>query len=245
VRARARIAVERRGGVDEIVDRSGQAPISVRRCGDRVLLAASAAAPVGGDELELIVDVGPDARADVGSVAANMVWPAPIECWSSSTTRCSVAAGGHLRLWLEPTVSVAGSLHRATTTVHLADGATCVVVEEVALGRHSESSGRLDLRLRVERATGVLVDHGEMFGPDVPGALSSVSVGAARHALSAVVVGAPAGESRTCVERGRAGAWLPVAADAAVVLAVGADRPAVLALVAALAPELNTDHLLW
>ena len=237
--------MERRGGVDEVVDRSGQAPISIRRCGERVLLAASAAAPVGGDELELIVDVGPAARADVGSVAANMVWPAPVECWSSSTTHCSVGANGHLRLWLEPTVSVAGSRHRAMTTVRLGDGATCVVVEEVTLGRHREPSGRLDLRLRVERRAGVLVDHGERFGPDVPGALSSVSVGAAHHALSAVVVGVPAGESRTCVERGRAAAWLPMGIDAAVVLAIGADRPAVRELVTALAPELSPDHLIW
>ncbi len=235
-----RIAVERRGGVDEIVDRSGEAPFSVRRCGERALLAASAAAPVGGDELELIIDVGPEARADVGSVAASMVWPAPVACWSSSTTRCSVGVDGHLRLWLEPTVSVARSLHRATTTVHLADGAGCVVVEEVALGRRREPSGRLDLRVRVERGAAVLVDHGDAFGPDVPGALSSVSVGAARHALSAVLVGVAAGASRTCVEAGRAAAWLPIADDVAMVLAIGIDRPAVRELVADLAPELGS-----
>jgi urease accessory protein len=245
VRAGARIAVERRDGRNEVVDRSCAAPISVRRCGERVLMAASAAAPVGGDALDLVIDVGPGAQADVGSVAAGLVWPRPSGHWSASTTTCSVAAGGHLRLWLEPTVSVVRSHHRASTIVRLEQGATCVVAEEVALGRRGEPSGRLDLRLRVERDGLVLVDHGESFGPDVVGAGSSVSVGGARHVCSAVIVGFPVGTSRTCVEAGRAAAWLPVADDVAIVLAVGADRPDVVALVAQIAPELERDRLLW
>lgn len=210
-----------------------------------MLLAASAASPVGGDELELVVDVGPGARADVGSVAANMAWPSPVDLWSSTTTRCSVATDAHVRLWLEPTVSVAGSRHRATTTAVLADGASCLIVEEVALGRHGEPSGRFDQRLRVERSSGVLIDHGEVFGPDVPGALSSVSVGAARHAFSAVLVGVSAGESRVCVEPTSAAAWLPVDGDAVVVLALGPDRPSVRAAVCAIASELATPTSLW
>ena len=245
MKAAARIAVERRDGVDELVDRTGAAPISVRRCGDRVLLASSAAAPVGGDELELAIAVGSGARADVGSVAAGLVWPGPDDRWSSMTTTCDVAAAGHLRLWLEPTVSVVGSRHGATTTVRLAESATCVVVEEVALGRRGEASGRLDLRLRIERAGSAVVDHAESFGPGVAGARSSVSVGAARHVCSAVVVGAPAGRSRTCVETGRAAGWLPVAHDVAVVLAVGPDRPSVAELLARIAPELTSGELLW
>jgi urease accessory protein len=245
VKAAARIEVAHRNGRDEVVDRSCAAPISVRRCGSRVLLASSAAAPVGGDELLLDVVVGDDARADVGSVAAGLVWPGPGDAWSSTITTGQVGARADLTMWLEPTVSVVGSRHRARTTHRLAADATCRIVEEVALGRCDEPSGRLDLRLRVERGGAVLVDHEDRFGPDVVGSGSSVSVGGARHILSAVVVGPPAGESRTCVEAGRAGAWLPVAADAAVVFAVGADRPAVLELVERLAPELWSSDRLW
>ena len=245
MRAAARIAVERRGGRDEVVDRSCAAPVSVRHCGDRVLLAASAAAPVGGDSLDLVVDVGPGARADVGSVAAGLVWPGPFDHWSSQTTSCSVGAGAHLRFWLEPTVSVARSRHRASTIVRLEESGTCVVAEEAVLGRRDEPSGLLDLRLRVERGGTVLVDHGESFGPGIAGAGSSVSVGAARHVCSAVIVGVPTGTSRTRVEAGGAAAWLPVASDAAVVLAVGGDRPAVAELVTAIAPELGRSDLLW
>ncbi len=239
MKATARIVVERRDGVDELVVRHGVAPISVRRCGPRVLLAASAASPVGGDELDVVVDVGAGARADIGSVAAGLVWPGTGDSWSSTTTTCAVAADGHLRWWLEPTVSVVGSRHRASTGVRLAEGASCVIVEEVALGRRGEPSGRLDLRVRVERAGRVLVDHGEAFGPDVHGARSSVSVGAARHVCSAVLVGVAAGRARSCREPDRAAAWLPVADDAVVVLAVGADRPSVVELLARIAPELT------
>lgn len=146
---------------------------------------------------------------------------------------------------MEPTVSVARSRHRASTTIRLEPGATCVVAEEIALGRHAEPSGRLDLRLRVERDGVAVVDHGESYGDEVAGAGSSVSVGGARHVCSAVVVGVPAGTSRTCVEAGRAAAWLPVADDAAIVLAVGADRPAVAELVARIAPELGHGGLIW
>jgi urease accessory protein len=245
VKAAARIEVAHRCGRNEVVDRTCAAPISVRRCGHRVLLASSAAAPVGGDELVLDVVVGDGARADVGSVAASLVWPGASDAWSSTVTTSQVGAGADLAMWLEPTVSVVGSRHRATTIHRLAADATCRIVEEVALGRSDEPSGRLDLRLRVERGGAVVVDHADRFGPDVAGAGSSVSVGGARHVLSAVVVGAAAGESRTCVESGRAGAWLPVAADVAVVLAVGTDRPAVLDLVGWLAPELWRADAIW
>ena len=245
MRAAARIEVARRNGRDEVVDRSCAAPISVRRCGRRVLLASSAAAPVGGDELALDVVVGDGARADVGSVSASLVWPGTSDAWSSTVTTSQVGARADLAMWLEPTVSVVGSRHRATTVHRLAADATCRIVEEVTLGRCDEPSGRLDLRLRVERGGAVLVDHADRFGPDVAGAGSSVSAGGARHVLSAVVVGPPAGASRTRVESGRAAAWLPVAADVAVVFAVGSDRPAVLGLVERLAPELWGPTTLW
>jgi urease accessory protein len=239
VKAAATIAVERHRDRDVVVDQRSASPFSVRQCGDRLLLAASAAAPVGGDELELQVDVGPGATATVGSVAASMVWPGPDGAPSSTATTCTVGAGGHLDLWLEPTISVAGSHHRANTLVRLADGATCRVVEEVVLGRSGEPAGHLEVTLRVERGGLPLLQHAEVFGPDVAGALSSVSVGTARFALAAVVVGPDAGPSTVEVEGRSAAARLPVAADAVVVLAVGPDRPSAVTLLSRLDPAFD------
>ncbi|MFT7599618.1 MAG: urease accessory protein [Acidimicrobiales bacterium] len=232
VKASATVSVARCGERDIVVDQRASAPFSVRQCDGRILLASSAAAPVGGDELELTVDVGSGARAAIGSVAASMVWPGVGGVASSMTTDCAVGNGAHLDLWLEPTISVAGSCHRTATAVRLADDATCRVVEETVLGRRDEASGHLDLSLRMERGGRPLVHHDERFGPNVAGAWSSVSVGAARHVLSAVLVGIDAGPAQVRVEGSRAAAWLPVAEDAAVVMALGHDRPSVMNLLA-------------
>ncbi len=239
VKASATLVVARCGDRDVVVDQRSAAPFSLRQCGGRVLLASSAAAPVGGDELEMTIDVGPRARADVGSVAASMVWPGADGDASSMRTRCEVGERGHLDLWLEPTISVAGSRHRATTVVHLDPTATCRVVEEAVLGRRGEPSGTLELSMRVERAGRAIVHHAEIFGPGVAGALSSVSVGSARYALTAVLVGIDAGASNAVVEPGRAVAWLPVQPDAVVVMAVGQDRPSTMELVHSLGPHLG------
>ena len=242
VRASARVAVERRGDASEVVDRRAQAPLSVRRCGGRVLIASSAAMPVGGDELALDIDVGRGARADIGSVAAGMVWPGVGGVASKMTTTARVAADGRLDLWLEPTISVVASRHRMITRVEMAPTASARVVEEVVLGRSGEVSGDLTLSVRVERDGRALVHHQEQFGPDAIGARSSVGVGGARHVLSAVLVGVDAGRSRVLVDNARAGAWLPMSDDVVVVMAAGHDRPAVLDLVERLAPELTADR---
>lgn len=221
------------------VDIRSEPPFAIRRSGSRVLLVSSAAAPVGGDDLALEVEVGPGATADLGTVAATMIWPSPTPALSVMTTTITVAAGGRL-LWRPyPMVSVHGSDHLASTVVHLAPDATGVIVEEVALGRHGERSGELELRLRVERDGRPLVHHVERFGPTQPGAGSVVSTAGARHVCQAVLVGVDAGAARSRVVGGSAAAWLPLAPDAVAVLAAGPDRPTVVALLHELAPELT------
>lgn len=199
-----------------------------------MLIAASAAAPVGGDELSLDVSVLAGARADIGTVASTIVLPGPTGASSTMVTSCIVGANAHLNWVGEPTVSVAGSDHTVTTLVELDDTATCRILEEVSLGRSGEPSGRLRLVIRVERGGVPLVHHDETFGPDVLGAGSVVSVGDARHVLSEVLVGVDAGTPRLSIDGETRAAWLPMADDVAMILAVGPDRPAVLAVAAEL-----------
>lgn len=239
MRASATVRIESDGTRSAPVDVRSEPPLALRRSGSRVLLVSSAAAPVGGDDLSLDIDVGPGADADIGTVAATMIWPSNPPRLSVMTTSVRVAAGAHLEWRPCPMVSVAGSDHLASTWVTLAADATCVIVEEVALGRHGQPSGDLELRLRVERAGRPLVHHVERFGPGVPGAGSVVSVGAARHVLQAVLVGVAAGAPRSTVVDDCSAAWLPVADDAVAVLAAGPDRPGVIALLAQIAPELR------
>jgi len=232
VRSHGSIVVERDEVTGRSFLRSGRAdpPFSVRWCDGRVLVAASAAAPLGGDELSLDITVGAGATADVGTVASTIVLPGAVAAPSSMTTNCVVDDGAHLDWAGEPTVSVVGSDHEVVTTVDLSASASCRIVEEVALGRTGEPSGRLRLLVRVQRAGVVVVHHEELFGPDVPGMGSTVSTANARHMLSAVHVGVDAGDARVTEHADGRAAWLPVADDAAVVLAVGVDRPAVLRL---------------
>lgn len=207
-------------------------PFSIRQCDGRTLIAASSAAPVGGDELSLNVAVLAGATADIGTVASTIVLPGPTGAPSTMTTSCMVGMDAHLDWVGEPTVSVVGSDHTVITTVDLDASATCRIVEEVSLGRSDEPSGRLRLILRVERAGRPVVHHDETFGPDVPGAGSVVSTGHARHTWSEVLVGVDAGEARVVIDGDCRAAWLPVGSDAVMILAVGPDRPAVQSAVA-------------
>ena len=63
VRASATIAAARCGDRNEVVNQRCAVPFSVRQCSGRILLSASAVAPVGGDELELALGMGSGAQS--------------------------------------------------------------------------------------------------------------------------------------------------------------------------------------
>lgn len=227
MKAAARVEVARRDGRDVLVDVRSEPPLTVRQAGDRVVLVGSAAAPVGGDELEFDVVVGPGAHLALGSVAATMAWPGPRGDDSSQRVRATVGAAGHLSWAPEPLVLVAGCRHTTTTCVDLAAGATAWVVEEVSLGRTGEESGSLTMTWRIERDGRPLIHHTERLGPAVPGWGSAVTTGSHRHVLAAIAVGSPCPMLPPVVATDAAVAVLAVADDAWVVLAAGADRVAV------------------
>lgn len=198
-----------------------EAPFSIRRAAGRFVFVSTAAAPVRGDELEVTIEVAAGVCAEVGSVAAMIVWPgpdgAPIGPPSRLTTSICVGAGGHLDWLPEPTVSVTGSDHVSCTSVELADAATCRIFEEYALGRYGEPCGTLATELRVTRDGHPLVHHGERFTPGSP-----------RHVLAGVLVGLRA-EPFVHVDDDVQAACLPAAApETHLVLGTGPDRPAVL-----------------
>lgn len=237
MRSTAFARFEHRHGRTELIERRAETPIGWYWCDGRALIASSAAHPVGGDELAVDVVVGPDAVADVGTVAASVVWPGPHADASEMRTRCTIDERGHLHLHPEPTVAVVGADHRAITRITLASGATCSVVEEVSLGRTDEPSGRIAISLRIERDGVPLLHHDERFGDGLPA--TSVSVGNARHVLTAAFVGSPAPAADTIIEGGAAAGILPVGDDVSVVMAVGTDRPSVLDLVDRLGVDLR------
>jgi urease accessory protein len=242
VRASAKVEVARRGSRDMVVDARSEPPMSIRCTPGRILVVGSAAAPVGGDELEIDVIVGPGATARFGTAAATVVWPGPGGAASSQRTRIVVAENGHVEWRPEPMVSVAGSVHRTRTDVDLSATATAWIVEETSLGRSGECSGRLDLELRVTRDGTPLVHHVEHLGPDVPGWGSAVHVGPARHLLTGLMVGPLAGDPLAIVAdhlRGASAARLPIAADVTMVMVVSPDRPTAHTLLRTVCPDLS------
>ncbi len=246
MRARSLIAVERRDGRDRLVDVRCEPPLTVRQCHDRILLVGSAAAPVGGDDLHADVRVGAGATARIGSAAATLVWPGPRGESSSTSTSIVVDERGSLDWQPEPVVSLTGSVHRATTVLDLDETASCRFVEEVALGRHGEPPGDLELFVRVGRGGRPLLAHTERFGERTPGAGSVAAVADARHVVCAVLVGPPSRAVQQHDDRrvvlgdtaSSAAATLPVADDALAVLAVGIDRLDAWRMVALVAPSL-------
>ena len=227
MRAAARIRVERRHGRDEVVERAAEAPFAVRRCGDTIQLAATAASPVGGDELDLDIVVGSEATARIGSIGAMLVWPAPTPAASTMVTTVTVDEGAELVLAPEPTITVAGSRHRATTLVDLAPTARCELVEEYSLGRSGEPAGTIETSLRLVRGGRPLFHHDEVLGALAEAGTTSVGVGGARHVTTMLVVGEPAGDPATSVDHGGMAARLPLAEDAFALLGAGVDRPTV------------------
>jgi urease accessory protein len=213
-------------------DVRSQPPLTLRRSGGRVLIVGSAAGPVGGDELDLHLEIAPGACVSVGTVAATIVWPGPDGRQSRTTLTIDVGTDAHVVWHPCPTVSVAGSDHRMSTNVRLAVGATCRIVEELALGRGDEPSGQLDACVRIERLGMPVIHHRERFGPGTPGWGSTAAVSGARFVHQEFRVGSPAGTAVTVVEHDAAGARLPVDDDATVILAAGEDRPTVESLVA-------------
>lgn len=236
MKAAAWLVVERRHGRDVVVECRSDPPISIRPTPDRVLMVGSAAAPVGGDEMVLDVVVGPGAQLRMGTAAATMIWPGRDGQPSRQTTRLEVSADAGLDWRPEPQVPVAGCRHESRIEVELATTASLVLVEEVALGRSGEQPGRVSTVVRVRRDGRPLIHHGEQLGPEVPGWGSAVHVGELRHVITAVVVGCEVGDPRCEVGDHASAAWLPVAPDAALLLATAIDRPTAWAILERIAP---------
>ena len=113
MRARAVLPVDAdSSGMSRITTLRSQPPLVLRPTADAVYLAAGAAGPLGGDELELDVVVGAGARATLRTVAATVALPGPAasrRTGSRWTLRLSVAPDAHLVVLPEPTVVAATS----------------------------------------------------------------------------------------------------------------------------------------
>lgn len=165
MKASARLVVERDGRGQSVVRELRSAPpltlvprrTALHRAPEAALvhLVSSDAAPLGGDELELSVLIGPGAALRLRDVGGTLVLPGPQPGASRMTLRIEVADGGRLEYLPEPTVLAAHAAHHAELYADLAGDARLRYREVLVLGRSGERAGRLrsDVRLNRHGAT--------------------------------------------------------------------------------------------
>jgi urease accessory protein len=147
--------------------------------GARVGLVATTALLLGGDHIEIRVEVGPGAWLEVVETAGTVAYDAGGVA-SSWTVRISIGESGTL-IWAgEPFVVAAGANVRRRSTVDLAEGAVACLRDTVVLGRSGEVGGSLVTTSWVHR-DGVLLladtlDLSDPHNREHPGIVGEASV---------------------------------------------------------------------
>ncbi|MEV5409447.1 urease accessory protein UreD [Thermopolyspora sp. NPDC052614] len=147
LRAQAVVVTEAssRGGTVLATLRS-EPPLTLRRTGpDQVHLISTAAGPLGGDHLELDIDVAAGTGLELRSVAAPLVLPGQGGP-SRMIVNARVGPGATLRFTPEPTILAAACDHHLLVRLSLAPTASVLWREEIIFGRHGEAPGRCRTR---------------------------------------------------------------------------------------------------
>lgn len=203
-------------------------PLSLRVCDGTVYLVASAAGPIGGDDVALDLEARDDTHVAVCSTAATIALPGPDGAQSRFRVRACVGNRGSLRWHPEPLVLAARCHHLNEARVSLSATARCCWRELVVLGRDGERPGRCRTRLHVDRDGVAVLRHELVIGePDAPHDAYAV-LGAARVVGTLVVVDDVAcPPNRTWQHRAVHVTLLPLERAGALVCALGDDTRAV------------------
>jgi urease accessory protein len=156
VRAAAWIVADADGRLPRL---RSQVPLVLRPTSEAVYLVSAGGGPVGGDVLDLRIEVRAGAALRLRTVAASAALPGPDGAQSVLTMHASVAPGGMLEYLPEPMVVADGARHTTDIRVELAAGAALVLRDEIILGRHGERGGACRTRLRVDYDGGPLLRH--------------------------------------------------------------------------------------
>jgi urease accessory protein len=196
MRAQARIvAVADPGRGTRLAALRGEPPLLPRRTlpsdseGEVQLhLVGGAAGPLGGDDLRIEIEVGPDARLCVRSVAASLALPGPAGGESRLHVTARVAAGGRLRWLPEPLIGAVGCDHRTVTSITLAEGAALLWREELVCGRYAEPVGDVRIETTLRYGGRTLLRNALAVGPRASGWSGPAVLDGARAVGSLLVV---------------------------------------------------------
>ncbi len=118
--------------------------------GAKVALVATTALLLGGDRVDLRLDIGPGAWLEIVEIAGTVAYNAEGK-QSEWNVRATIGAGGLLILHGEPFVVADGANVLRRSTVELDSSAIACIRETVVLGRSGERGGALRLTNRVDR----------------------------------------------------------------------------------------------
>jgi urease accessory protein len=214
------VRVERRGPRSVVTRCSGSAPLAPRPLAQAkswlaaVALVQTAGGPLGGDAVEIEVEVGPGAALDLRTIAATVVLRGAGP--AGQVVRARLGEGARLRLRCEPIIVVAGASHVSAIDIDLAADAAAAVRETYVRGRSREPGGSVEALLRCDLDGRPLLRDAVRL--DAPGALTdspAVAAGARVYG-SSVLLGlrAPATDPDECALAGP-GSLLRVLADTA------------------------------
>ena len=147
--------------------------------GARVGLVATTALLLGGDHIEIQVEVGPGAWLEVVETAGTVAYDAD-GASSSWTVRIDIAENGALVWAGEPFVVAAGSNVHRQSIVQLAAGAVACLRDTVVLGRSGEVGGSVVSTLSAHRAGALLLadtlDLSDKRTRELPGIVGAATV---------------------------------------------------------------------
>jgi urease accessory protein len=159
----------------------------------RLVLVQTNAGPLGGDRIEIDVEVDAGAALELTATAATLAYPASEQ--ATISVGCRVGAGARLAWLAQPLILAAGCDLVSSVEIDLAEGARAVFRETVVLGRHGETAGRYRGTIRCDLAERPLLrDEVRIDGSESTTAL--VALGDARAVATLAVLGVrPAAEA--------------------------------------------------
>jgi urease accessory protein len=182
----------------------------------RVWLVGSAGGPVGGDDVELAIEVTDGAALAVGSVAASIALAGAAP--SRLAVRAVVEPGASLVWAPEPLVATAGADHCVDVELEVSRTGHLWWREELVLGRAGEPPGRCTVRQVADRDGSPWVRHELAVGGT--GWDGAAVVGGHR------VIGSVLTTAEPCCSVTGAAAHLRPEAGGTLTLALAGDRPA-------------------
>lgn len=171
-----RIAVNQRQGQHRAAMTSGllrPQQVHSRPGWCRVGLVATTALLLGGDTVELEVEVGPSARLDLFDVAGTVALDGRglAAAWH---VRIRLGCGARLRLSGQPLVVATGARVTRSLQLDVADGARALLRDTVVLGRYGEQGGWLQSTTAIRVAEELVLLEDQELDPswrELPGHL--------------------------------------------------------------------------